>query len=221
MVRVKTDVLVFNILGINILGINISDFPEAYLGVAIAHGCHLGSVLILFYLSECISSSKSGRVHKDFALLAAAFHIISPAGMFLSAPYAEGPFALFNFLGFYLYIKARRKHEKASGGSLLMLASALAFGLATTLRSNGLLSGSLFVYDAISEVYYLVKGYDKRSGLRRLCATIMAGSVMALGMLVPQYIAYVEYCGASASDPRPWCSNWLPSIYTWVQKHYW
>jgi phosphatidylinositol glycan class V len=36
-------------------------------------------------------------------------------------------------------------------------------------------------------------------------------------------LAYKEYCESSGTDQgrRPWCNYWIPSIYSWVQSHYW
>ena len=198
--------------------------PEAVIGIIIAHLCHLLSVLLLFRLSKAICLDQSEMAADRFALLAAAFHVISPAGVFLSAPYAESAFALFNFSGFYAYTISRNELKRAQGGmkrSVAMVAAGCCFGLATTLRSNGLLSGSLFVWDAVESAWWVLTGYRITFALQRLCVTLAAGSVMALGTVVPQYLAYMEYCGNSAQDRRPWCSNWVPSIYAFVQNRYW
>jgi phosphatidylinositol glycan class V len=56
---------------------------------------------------------------------------------------------------------------------------------------------------------------------RRLPATIIAGLLVALGFAIPQFIAYREFCSASDVDKRPWCHKLPPSIYSWVQSHYW
>ena len=194
------------------------------MGIVIAHLCHLLSVFLLFHLSKAVCLDDSERFTDRFALLAAAFHIISPAGIFLSAPYAESAFALFNYTGFYLYIISRKGLQKGHYGireSMAVVGAGVSFGLATTLRSNGLLSGALFVYDVVGCALSIFSGNYCGFVVRRFCITLATGCVMALGTVVPQYFAYMEYCGASTQDRRPWCSNRVPSIYTWVQKHYW
>ena len=36
---------------------------------------------------------------------------------------------------------------------------------------------------------------------------------------MPQAEGYLQYC--TGGNTRPWCNRWLPSIYAWVQEHYW
>ncbi|KAI5297093.1 ER membrane glycoprotein subunit of the GPI transamidase complex-like protein, partial [Ascosphaera atra] len=93
------------------------------------------------------------------------------------------------------------------------------FGAATLLRSNGLLSGSLFAYDAILEAD---KQLRKRRLVpsRRLLALVLGGSVIFVAFSLPQAIAYTQFCGDEGTA-RPWCGAVVPTIYGFVQKHYW
>lgn len=161
----------------------------------------------------------------SFCVLAASLHIISPAGMFLCAPYAESPFSFLNFAGYYLYAKGMLKHSEGRENQrdCLILFSGVLFGIATTFRGNGLFSGLLLVWDALASGVRIVRSAKIASNIRHLSVVSMSGLLMACIATVPQYLAYQEYCvrGNADIDNRPWCSYWIPSIYTWVQMHYW
>lgn len=87
-------------------------------------------------------------------------------------------------------------------------------------RSNGILSGFLFAYDASLLAWAaLTQGLDLYRA-RRFAVIVLGGGMVALGMIVPQILAYRIYC-MSQDGPRPWCSSVLPSIYGWVQGYYW
>jgi GPI mannosyltransferase 2 len=196
------------------LGVPHHDGLEAIVAIIIAHFAHLLSVLVLYHLTLSIFAGAA-----ETALVAAALHIISPAGLFLSAPFAESSCALLTFSGSLLFIKSFS--PKSLGGDLLVLASGVLFGVATSFRSNGLLNGILLLEEAFRTLYNLRHGFHLRT-VRRLFATGLGGIAVAVGFLLPQYIAYSEYCGkSSSSEPRPWCYRTLPSIYTFVQVHYW
>lgn len=174
-------------------------------------------------LTVCLKST-STRI-SSFCVLTALLHIISPAGTFLSAPYAESSFSFLNFSGYYLYAKAMLKHDEGRENQrdCFVLLSGVTFGMATTFRGNGLLSGLLLVWDALACGTRILRSTDIASTFRHLLAVSISGLLVACIAIVPQYLAYDEYCvrGSVDSDKRPWCSYWPPSIYTWVQRHYW
>lgn len=168
--------------------------------------------------------STTSRI-SSFCLLAASLHIISPAGIFLSAPYAESSFSFLNFAGYYLYAKGMLMHgeRKEAQRDYLVLFSGVVFGIATTFRGNGLLCGLLFVWDALVCGARILQSIETVFHARHLLSASMSGLLMACIAMTPQYLAYNEYCvrGSADSDKRPWCSYWPPSIYAWVQRQYW
>lgn len=174
-------------------------------------------------LTVCVRSTTARA--SLFGVLTASLHIVSPAGIFLSAPYAESSFSFLNFAGHYFYAKAMLKHGEGRDNlrDLLILLSGVVFGMATTFRGNGLLSGLLLVWDVLSCAIRILQSINLVSNTRHLLALLTSGLLMACIATTPQYLAYGEYCvGRSAdSDKRPWCSYWPPSIFTWVQMHYW
>ena len=199
--------------------------PEALAAIILAHVFHLSSVLMLHELTLTMYVKSTRTRVASFCVLTASLHIISPAGIFLSAPYAESPFSFLNFAGYYLYAKAMLKHGEGKEGQrdLLALLSGVVFGIATTFRGNGLFSGLLLVWDALSSGTKILRSIDNASNIRRLLTVSMSGLLMACVAVVPQYLAYREYClyGSADTDRRPWCSSWPPSIYTGVQRQYW
>lgn len=185
--------------------------------------CHLVSVLVLYFLARTLLGA---RCKDKIPFIASVLHIISPAGVFLAAPYSESLFSALNFAGMLSYALARRVQFVSRGGAVAadlgILASGVLFAVATLVRSNGLLSGLIFLYDAVKFVPQILTLQFRLQDLRRLFITCVAGLITACGYIIPQLQAYEQYCGAGrAASGRPWCSTLIPSIYTWVQDHYW
>lgn len=182
---------------------------------------HFISVVVLYRLASAISKPEnSGKI----AFISSVLHIISPAGVFLSAPYAESLFSTLNFVGMLLYVHARQT-ERALGAwkvpqDAYILCSGIAFGLATLVRSNGLLSGTIFLYDVLQLVPRTVALKLSMHDAHRTLATCAAGAIIALAFITPQAFAYQQYCMENERS-RPWCRELIPSIYSWVQEHYW
>jgi GPI mannosyltransferase 2 len=194
---------------------------ESFVGISLAHAAHCLSVLTLYSLARAILHNGQS---KKFAFITACLHVFSPAGLFLSAPYGESTFALLSFSGYLLFVKSFNfKGQATAHQDMLIAAAGLVLGSATTVRSNGLLNGLLFLEEAIRTIYHL-KMAPIVPALRRLVATGIGGLCIAIGFLVPQFIAFQEFCGNRAPDnqlQRIWCKDTLPSIYGFVQSHYW
>jgi phosphatidylinositol glycan class V len=161
----------------------------------------------------------------QIAFVAACLHIFSPAGIFLSAPYGESTFALLSFCGYLLFVWSFGDDgEVTAVHDALVAAAGLFWGAATTIRSNGLLNGLIFL-EEVFRIAYSSRYGVKISYIRRLFTTGIGGIFIAIGFLVPQYIAFQEFCGRPLASEgrflRPWCENRLPSIYTFVQSYYW
>lgn len=206
------------------------------MGILIANTFHLLSVMVLFRLSLVIWRNHPQRVL--VSLLSAGLHVISPAGLFLTAPFAESSCALFSFTGYLLYARSCLAAKTIARDGYLILAG-LSFGVATAFRSNGILNGLPFAWEVLQVLPRLAnslfstsspwqeKGFPFTTigGVRRLLALGMGGIAVAAGSLVPQAVAYQRYCsdasGSTQVPRRPWCQDHLPSIYTFVQRHYW
>lgn len=194
---------------------------EAISAIILSNACHLASAIVLYKLTR-LCSNESPR-SKSVAWLAAALHILSPAGLFLSAPYSESFFSFLSFSGTYLYglsLKMIGSKQRLAGNTLTLL-SAIIFCGASTVRSNGLLNGILFLFDFASTLYSILRR-ERGTGLWsaiRLVVLGMGGLLVGLGVVFPQYLAWQEFCVPDGG--RPWCTKLVPSIYTWVQDFYW
>ncbi|KAF2188463.1 glycosyltransferase family 76 protein [Zopfia rhizophila CBS 207.26] len=192
-------------------------------GIAISYTCHLISVLVLFrFFTILLGREQNGRV----PFIASVLHIMSPASLFLCSPCAEAVFSAANFTGMLHYALAR---TSGKGGirtvrqDAYMVSSGVLFASATLVRSNGLLSGLIYLYDVVASLPCIFTLQLDRQELRRIFFTCVAGCLVAIGFVGPQYLAYEEYCATTSSESksRPWCEKTIPSIYTWVQNHYW
>jgi phosphatidylinositol glycan class V len=196
---------------------------HALSGILTSHLSHLGAVITLYSLVRRMVPADQER-KQEVAFTTACLHTVSPAGLFLSAPYGESTFAFTTFLGILCYVRAQEQRLLRTPQSHFLptaawtVLSGFCFALSTLFRSNGLLHGTIFLFDAIRSLRVLL-ATRSTSDLIHLLSTILAGSLLAVGFALPQAIAYLQYCTPSPS--RPWCSYTVPSIYSWVQKHYW
>ncbi|RYC63801.1 hypothetical protein CHU98_g2421 [Xylaria longipes] len=193
-------------------GVKQHDALEPLLGIFVANVSHLLSALVLYKLGLVVS--KNSRM----SLVAAVLHILSPAGLFLSAPYSESPYALLSFAGYLFFAKAVLSERRTIAHDASLVASGLWFGFAVNFRSNGTLNGILFAAELLRELSLSPTAHS----IRRRLALLAGGSAIVIGFVVPQVVAYRTYCyDVAGAELRPWCTKPLPSIYTFVQEHYW
>lgn len=191
-------------------------------GITISTLCHLFSVLILYRLVGLLIGAR--RQESRVPFVASVLHTLTPASLFISAPYSESLFSLLNFAGMLCYTQSKitaRGTSISSQEVAYRLSSGVLFALATIIRSNGLLSGLILLYDV---VLHLSRILSIRPGVQRVCrvaVTCISGSLIAIAYIGPQYLAYAKFCSTEDSVTRPWCERTIPSIYSWVQSHYW
>ena len=185
------------------------------------------AVVTLYYLINGLVSDRARG--KKVAFVTAVLHVFSPAGIFLSAPYAESVFAAVSFVGYLIYLSYVRECVTSGQGAPTVQADAKVIvagailGIATSIRSNGLMNGLLFAYDLVDHISSNLCLTTSVATLRHIACIIIGGLCVAMGYVYPQWLAYQEYCSKDADDggQRPWCKEYLPSIYSFVQSHYW
>ena len=182
------------------------------------------AVILLFALTKRLFPSHE-PAYAQVPVLTATFHIISPAGVFLSAPYSESLFSCLSFLGLLLYAEGRANRQRSQGISrgLLTATGGLSLGLATLVRSNGVLCGLPYLFDVAVEAVDLFRSGPTIEKITHLTAPVLGGLFVALGAFWPQYEAFKYFCSANipTAERREWCNSTFPSIYGWVQNHYW
>ncbi|KAK4227567.1 glycosyltransferase [Podospora fimiseda] len=199
-------------------GKDVGALYEALAGVFLANVAHLLSAFVLYRLGCLVLGGP-----KKISLVAAVLHVFSPAGLFLSAPYAESSFALLSFSGYLVFalscgVNDQKPFYRDSG----LILSGILFGLATGFRSNGILNGIPFAWEVIR---HLPSFWERPVDMiRRMIALGVGGVCVAVGSAIPQAVAYRQLCSSDGScgvgDLRPWCQSMVPSIYTFVQEHY-
>lgn len=210
-------ILTLQLPGLSALGLDTSAGTlEPLAGIAVSHISHLLSVLVLYQLGLTLSKNKR------LSFTAALLHIVSPAGLFLSAPYAESTFTFLSFLGYLFLAKGLLTgpdhEERRFAHDAALISSGLWFAFSCFFRSNGLFSGVPFAFALAAEL----TSYPNLASIRRRLALVVGGSAIAVGFLAPQLSAYLSFCVRQGDEAlRPWCDKGLPSIYTFVQAHYW
>lgn len=184
---------------------------ESLVGIGITHISHLISVLALHKLTLLI-------FNKRLAFVAAVLHILTPGGLFLSAPYAEAPFSALSFIGNWLFALSHTTTGLKQSVRILM--AGVVFGVATCFRSNGLASGLLFAVETLLCTQRFIRK-PTLSTLFSMVPPVFGGLCVAAGSIIPQYFAWTRYCVPGNFTLRPWCSKTIPSIYSFVQDHYW
>ncbi|EUC45859.1 glycosyltransferase family 76 protein [Bipolaris oryzae ATCC 44560] len=191
-------------------------------GIIVSNACHLISVLVLHRLLTLVLEPHR---QKTIPFVAAVLHVLTPASLFMCAPYAEAVFSLLNFTGMLLYAQSRiiaRSTTFSIQEDIQKVGAGLFFAVATLMRSNGLLSGTILLYDVVRYLFALMTNQRSIHDVRRILITCISGGMIAIAFIGPQYLAYTEFCnGESGAEIRPWCEKRLPSIYSWVQSYYW
>ncbi|KAF5096767.1 hypothetical protein D0Z00_002665 [Geotrichum galactomycetum] len=210
------------------------------------------TMLVYPSLSSSMAGSASGAGSRLamksldlFARKSAMLYVITPAGVFMSAGYAEPLFACLSFLGLIL----RALNRPTLAGFI--------FGLSCLIRSNGLFWGFLYLYDlacfffpslAVTAVAGAApqpatqkrksgkqkasnttkqkgKNQQQQDSFWELLRILVGGGFIALGFFSVQFYAYRVYCTGTSFNPfarKPeWCAYRLPLIYSYIQSRYW
>jgi len=201
----------------------------ALAAMLIANTSHLLSVLVLYKLAKTLKPAlKNGSI----PFVAATLHIISPAGLFLSAPYAESLFSSLQFSAILVYCWSTpglasvgpvtdHTSQRLLSHDLYLLLSGFLFAIAATVRGNSLFAGCIYAYDGVALLPHLLPLPRDLKVVRHAISIILSGLLILAGFAFPQILAYSEYCTGDVTLTPVWCSEVPPSIYAYVQSHYW
>lgn len=193
--------------------------------VFISNLCHFLAALTLFHYTKLVFFNARLFAPEKVALAALALFIVSPAAMFLTAPYSEAIAAFLSFLCLFLRERALVVNFGTPRiNKPIYLASGFAAALAYGFRANCLLLGLVYVYDLAGLANFLSKtsvitGAMSNGGMLTRMMPLVAGLVVGFGFLASQVYNYMAVC--YNSDRGEWCSARIPSLFTYAQAHYW
>ncbi|KZT24378.1 glycosyltransferase family 76 protein [Neolentinus lepideus HHB14362 ss-1] len=161
------------------------------------------STVALYDLSlEVFASERIARLAALLSLIPS-----SPAAL-RYAPYTEPFFT-------YLSYKGEGKEGMLASMKSQYLEAAVFFALASTFRSNGILLAGYIVWPLVVQPL-LQRAIPRRA---TVYYAFSLSIFIGLPLILYQASAYRLFCSSSS---RPsWCSNFPPSIYTYVQAAYW
>jgi len=180
------------------------------IGVIISNVSFVMAAVYLYLLTKNVYRSD------EVSYYAAVFFCFNPAGIFMSSLYTESIFSMFVFGGIYYY----------SGEKILQ--SAIFFMLACSTRSNGtLLAGYIAYYYLMKLISIIMFEKDHFCNKFLISTTLIFKSIIYFLILLSplilfQYYGYMLFCTElNLAFPRPWCEDFIPLLYQFVQVYYW
>lgn len=168
-------------------------------GVVLANFFHIMAIIGLYDLSILVFDVP------HFSFLAAAFATIYPMQGFLSSVYSESLFMFLTITGLNCFYRKQR------------VLAAISWSLAGLTRSNGILLPGFFIYEYLHSIRHM----SRRKSLIRFFRLLILIAISWSGFVAFLSYGYDIYCGKSVAEERPWCNNFIPNIYSFVQSHYW
>ncbi|KAJ8328132.1 ER membrane glycoprotein subunit of the GPI transamidase complex-like protein [Batrachochytrium dendrobatidis] len=169
-------------------------------GILISNTCFVMATVALYKLSAHV-------LHDNhIAFVSAILFAFNPAGIFMSSIYTESPFALCAFMGMLNMVQGHT------------WAAALWWSGASSLRGNGILFAGFFIWDLL---HPFAKHTIQTQTMYRIVRNTIALGVVVAPFILFQYYGWTLFCTENADTYRPWCNHRIPSIYSFVQAHYW
>eukprot|EP00892_Ulva_mutabilis_P012175 jgi/Ulvmu1/932/UM102_0015.1 len=179
--------------------------------------CGLLISTVAFCLSAVLMYRTGKQVLRDEfkAALAVLIMCLSPASVFLTMAYTEAIFQALTFLGVWLLINCNAP-----------LLSALPFAASCAVRSNGIINAGFLLYHCLESVGHAAAGRLSWARASSACMRASAGLfVMAAVLAAVLQRGYTQFCTTAAwqevPEPRPYCVQGGPSLYSFIQGQYW
>lgn len=143
--------------------------------------------------------------NKELAVTAATLSIFAPsAGTTLTAPTPDGFFSLASLMGMLCLESSPNPTLKWRN----LMGASFWFAVATAFRSNGALLVGYIAYKLLAE-----------RSVSAMLKLMVSSAICIPPSVLFQAWAYSRYC--LSEEVRPWCTATPPSVYTFVQSHYW
>lgn len=191
-------------------------YARVLVATAGSNAAHFAAAVVLHHYTRAVFAGARLFSPARMAWAALVAFVLSPAGVFLTAPYAELAAALCSFGCLHL-----RERGAAQMSRALYVASGAAAAAAYGCRANCLLLGGVYLFDlAGGETWWAVPA--PMAAARRTVPrwwAVAAGLVLAAALVVSNAVSYVAVCGAG--DRGEWCDAAVPVLFAYAQAHYW
>lgn len=191
-----------------------------YVRVLVATGAssaaHFAAAVVLYHYTRLVFSGARIFSPEPMAWAALVAFVVSPAGVFLTAPYAELAAALCSFGCLYLREQGAARMSRAryvASGAL----AAVAYGC----RANCLLLGAVYLFD-VAETWRAETGRVAAPAVRPKVPwwwPVAAGLVLGAALVASNVVGYVAIC--RSGDRGEWCDAAVPVLFGYAQAHYW
>lgn len=141
-----------------------------------------------------------------FSILATIFFCINPASIFMSSLYSESFFSFLSFSGMYFFFAEN------------YFMSSVMWGISSFTRSNGILYSGFYIYRVLKTIF-IQKKESFSITILDILKSVLYILISLSGFLVFQYYGYSIFC--LVPQPRKWCGNQIPILYSFVQEYYW
>lgn len=184
-------------------------YGRLLVATCITNVCHFLAAVVLFHYTRLVFQNARIFSPDRMAWASLLLFVMSPAAMFLTAPYSEAIAALSSFSSLLLREKALAlKYGSARVNAPLYVLSGIAAALAYGFRANCLLIGLVYVYDLFARPLRISH-----------ILPIFAGLILGAALVLSQAANYVAVC--YGTDRGEWCHSRIPSLFAYAQAHYW
>jgi phosphatidylinositol glycan class V len=191
-------------------------YTKLFASFLYANGFHLAACISMHFLVETTFGKISMfRLRaKSIALASSLAYVISPAGIFLTAPYSESFCNVLVVTGLWFREAALGKTPvlssfKNTGSVILYLLSGLLIAISFGVRANSVLFGLFYLYD-LQQAW-------QNSLVTDFILTLAAGGQLAVAIAVSIWYPYSVFCPGRGE----WCHSWFPSLFSYAQSKYW
>lgn len=199
------------------VGGDITSSTDAAIGIGLLFNwlCSVGSAVALFRLSQKVLRSDRQ------AALATILFCFNPASVFHSAVYTEAVFALLSLTALNLL-------------STHPFTAATIFGVSTAARSNGIISATFVVNNAIRRHFSAAPSAAAGTNVWNAVQTCAEVALVVAPLVTFQIFGFRQFCQMLSDMGQPgtswqesqgsspaWCAARVPYLYGHVQRHYW